>query len=173
MNYLDFIILFVLLFAFLLGYKDGFVRKLVGTAGFIFGIYLSFTLSDEVGNFIFSITGIELYLARILAGIAIFVATIFFTSIIIRIFNPFDRINNLINRLIGGFVGVLQFIIFLSALLYILNIFKFPSQNDKDSSMFYHKVHNVLPDIIEYLDQYTPGANNIFKQDDVPEDSLL
>ena len=163
MNILDIILFVIILVGFILGFKDGFVRKLIGLLGFALAIFLAITYATNFGRFIESITGIEIYLSEILAGIIIFIAVIFIFSVIKRFVHPFDKVNNLLNQITGGFVGGIQILFFLSALLVILNIFNQPGKETKNNSFLYDKVYNIIPATIEYLSEYEAEPKKIIK----------
>ena len=63
MNYLDFIFAGIAVAAFILGFKDGFVRKLIGSLGFFLAIFLGIMLSDSLGSILNKMFGMEKYLA--------------------------------------------------------------------------------------------------------------
>ena len=64
MNILDIVIAAILTIGFILGYKDGFVRKLIGTIGFIAAVYFSIKFSFDLGRLIENVFGIEIYLSQ-------------------------------------------------------------------------------------------------------------
>ena len=83
-----------------------------------------------------------------------------------------DRVNNLINQIIGGFVGVIQILFFVSALLLLLNIFDFPDKKTQSSSMFYKFAYGVIPTSINYLKNYTPSTEDVIKDYINQKDSI-
>lgn len=172
MNYLDIIILVVCVLSFILGFKDGFVRKLIGSVGFFLAIILAIKFSTWLGNIFNVVTGIELYLSEILAGFSIFLLIIVLISIIKRVVHPFDKVNNLINRILGGLVGAIQILIFLSAFFYLTNLFSFPGDVDKEKSFFYKSVAKILPLTISYLQEITPTAKDSLKEYIIEKDSI-
>lgn len=148
---------------FILGFKDGFVRKLIGITGFIVAIILAVLLSNSFGKFIDSVFGIEYYLAEILGGVIVFVAIMIVTTILKRVVHPFDKVNNLINQLVGGFVGVIQLLFLMSAILLLLNIFNFPSKKTQNSSTLYKYAYGIIPTSINFLKDYTPNTEDLIK----------
>ena len=68
MSILDIIIIAIVLIGFVLGYKDGFVRKLIGLIGFVLAVFVAIRFASSFGKIIESITGIEIYLSEIIAG---------------------------------------------------------------------------------------------------------
>ncbi|MHB1686005.1 MAG: CvpA family protein [Ignavibacteriaceae bacterium] len=163
MNLLDIIILAVVLIGFVLGFKDGFVRKLIGFLGFALAIFLAAKFAVSFGKIIEKSLGIELYLSQIIAGILIFLVVMIITSLTKRLIHPFDKVNGLVNQIIGGAVGTIQILFFLSAVFFLLNIFNAPSKNAIKESIFYKKVFNIIPVTINYLNNYTPETKKIFK----------
>ncbi len=172
MNILDLILFLLILIGFILGFKDGFVRKLIGLIGFGLAIFLAITFSYSFGRIIESVTGIEIYLSEIIAGIIIFLAVIFIFSVIKRFVHPFDKVNNFINQLTGGLVGGIQILFFLSAFLIILNIFNTPGKESRNKSLLYGKVYNIIPATIEYLSQYEAEPKKVIKDYIIDKDTI-
>jgi membrane protein required for colicin V production len=163
LNAIDLIIIITLLVGFILGFKDGFVRKLIGIIGFGLAIVSAALFKDELGTMIESAFDIEFYLAEIIGGIVIFFGVILIFTLLKRIVHPFDKVNNLINQLVGGAVGVIQLLYFLSALFLLLNVFDIPDKSTKESSSFYEITYKVIPVTIDYLTTYTPDTKKIIK----------
>lgn len=163
MNFIDIIIIAAIVIGFILGFKDGFIRKLIGIIGFILAVLAAVFLSTPVGRFIESAFSIEFYLAEILGGVLIFVAIMVVFTILKRVIHPFDKVNNLINQLVGGFVGVLQLLIFLSSLFLLFNIFNFPDKTTQKSSMLYETTYGIIPATLGLLKNYTPDTEEIIK----------
>lgn len=164
MNIFDIIIFVVVFIGFVLGYKDGFIRKLIGLIGIVLAIYLAIKFAFTLGEIIESVTGIEIYLSEIIAGILIFLAVILIFSVLKRFIHPFDKVNNFINQFIGGFVGSLQILFFLSGLFIILNVFNTPAKESKENSWFYHKVYNIIPVTIDFLSRYQAKPKEVIKE---------
>ena len=172
MNLIDIIIIILLAAGFILGFKDGFVRKIIGLIGFCLAIFLAIILSVKLGRIIESFLGIEFYLAEIIGGFSVFVLTIVIFAVIKRIVHPFDKVNNLINQLLGGFVGFVQILFFISAALYLLNIFNIPGSQAKKDSLLYYGVYGVLPATIDYFKSYTPDSKKLIKEYIKDKDSV-
>ena len=163
MNLIDALILIGLVFGFILGFKDGFVRKLIGIIGFAVAIFCAIYLSSSLGLMIENALNIEFYLSELIAGILIFLGIIIIFTIIKRVVHPFDKVNNLINQLVGGLVGVAQILYFLSALFLIMNVFNFPDKDNRDASVFYDNTFKIIPLTIDFLSSYTPEPKQIIK----------
>jgi membrane protein required for colicin V production len=172
LNLVDALILIGVLVGFILGFKDGFVRKLIGITGFVVAIFCAVYLSSNLGIMIENAFQIEFYLSEIIGGILIFFGIIIIFTIIKRVVHPFDKVNNLINQLVGGIVGVIQILYFLSALFLIMNIFNFPGEESRKSSVFYDNTFKIIPITIDYLSTYTPQPKQIIKDYIERKDSL-
>lgn len=151
MNYIDIILLVVFGIGFILGYKDGLVRKIIGLAGLILGIYLSISYASLVGEKLSPLFNDESYLAKLVGGLIIFLGTILFASIVKRLVHPVDKVNKFLNQLLGGIAGTVQILFFSSVFLLLLNVISIPKQTAKDSSLLYKPVYNVTPGIIDLL----------------------
>ena len=152
-----------MLTGFILGFKDGFIRKLIGILGFISAIVVAALFAGKIGAMIEVAFGIEFYLAEIIGGVVLFFGVILVFTLLKRIIHPFDRVNNIINQLVGGVVGIVQILFFLSAVLLILNIFDLPDNSVKKSSAFYENTSQLLPLTIDYLSNYTPDSKQIIE----------
>lgn len=161
---LDALIVIGVLIGFILGFKDGFVRKLIGIVGFVLAVFLSIYFASQLGLVIESVFRIEYYFAEIVGGVIIFVAVITIAMILKRVLHPFDMVNNLINQIVGGIVGSIQIIYFLSAIFIILNLFNLPEKQTRDQSILYSPTYKVIPLTIQYLSYYTPQPRKLIEE---------
>jgi membrane protein required for colicin V production len=163
LNILDIIIIALIVIGFILGFKDGFVRKVIGFMGFVIATFLSIKLAAFIGKVIENALNIEFYLSEIIGGIAIFLLVIVIFSIIKRVVHPFDKVNNIINQIVGGIVGILQVLFFLSALFLLLNVFNQPGPKITSKSFFHEKILGLIPSVISTVRVYTPGTKKMIK----------
>ena len=164
MNYIDFIIIFIIFIGFALGFRDGLIRKVIGLIGLVFGFVLALEFYKMFGLFISPIINDEIYLAEIIAWIFIFVGVIFLASILKRIIHPLDKVNRFMNQLLGGISGTLQILFFISGFFLFLNVFNVPSSEDKESSLFYNGIYNVIPVTIDLIIGKDSEALNLVKE---------
>jgi membrane protein required for colicin V production len=163
LNFLDIIILAVFLIGFALGYKDGLIRKLIGLVGLALAIYLAAKYAESFGRTLANLAGLEIYFAKIIAGILLFFAIVSIFSFIKRVVHPFDKVNNFINQLLGAIVGTAQVLFFLSAVFFILSMFGLPEDSSTEGSLFYKSVYNILPETVNFLNDYTPEPKKFFE----------
>lgn len=163
MNYIDYIIILLVLVGFLLGFKDGLIRKIIGLLGLIAGVALAFQFSKSVGNYLAPFFSNDSYLSGLIAGLLIFLLTVFIASIIKRIVHPLDKVNKFVNQLLGGIIGGAQLVYFASAVFLFLNIFSYPKNSDRMNSLLYNHVVNLIPKTVELVIGQKSKAANIFK----------
>lgn len=151
MNYLDYIIISIVVIGFILGYKDGIIRKIIGLLGLVAAIFLAVNYADVLGSQLTTVFNNEDYLAKIISGVIIFLATILLAAILKRILHPADKVNKFLNQLLGGIAGVIQLIFFTSVAFLLLNILNFPNEKDKENSVLYSSVYQILPSTIDFI----------------------
>lgn len=161
MNFVDYIIILGAVIGFLLGFKDGLIRKIIGLIGLIAGIAFAFEFSDNLGKMLTPIFNNDEYFAGVVSGILIFLVTILATSIVKRIVHPLDKLNRFVNQFTGGIIGVIQILFFLSAVLLVLNIFSVPSKETKDGSLLYKPVHELIPASIDLVVGHRAKATDL------------
>jgi membrane protein required for colicin V production len=161
---LDALIIIGVLIGFILGFKDGFIRKLVGIAGFIVAVILAVFFAGSLGLMIENAFGIEYYLSEIIGGVVIFFGVLLVFTLLKRVVHPFDKVNNLINQIVGGVVGSIQILYFLSAIFVIVNVFNLPEKGTRNDSIFYYSTYKLIPLTIEYLSNYTPQPRKIIEE---------
>ncbi len=182
MNYFDYFIIGIVVIGFILGFKDGLVRKIIGLIGVILGIILAIEFSNDLGKTVAPLFDNEIYFARIASGFFIFIIIFLLAAILKRVVHPHDKVNKLINQTLGGIAGVLQIIIFLSGLLFFLNLFSVPKKEIKEKSALYASIYSVLPKSVDmiiggrgilkaYIEEQTKDKN-ITEPEIQPADSL-
>lgn len=149
MNYIDFIIIAIVAIGFILGFKDGLIRKIIGLVGLILGVILALQYSEALGSSLAPILNDDQHLANIAAGILIFLGAILIASIIKRVVHPSDKVNQMLNQVLGGTAGALQILFFISGLFLFLNIFNVPGENTRDESLLYEPVYRIVPSTID------------------------
>ncbi len=151
MNYIDFILLGGLAVGFILGFKDGIIRKLIGLLGVVTGLFASFMLAETLGAILIGFFDNEKNLSNIIAGILIFFAVLALFSILKRVIHPADKINKFVNQFLGGIFGIIQMAYFLSGFLLFFHIFNLPPENIVKNSVSYETVYKLLPETIDFV----------------------
>lgn len=177
MNYIDYILITIILIGFILGYKDGLVRKVIGLVGLITAIFIAVNYSDTLGEYLSPMFNDENYLAKIISGFVLFLATILAFAIIKRLIHPTDKVNKFLNQLLGGIAGTIQIVFVTSVFLLLLNVLSIPKEEDISDSIFYKPIYSVIPTTIDlivgsdfktegFLKDYIESKNNT----EIPEE---
>lgn len=163
MNYIDIVIFIAAIIGFLLGFKDGLIRKIIGLIGLIAAIAFAFEFSDDFGHLLNPIFNRDEYFSNVIAGIIIFLVTILIASIIKRLVHPVDKLNKFINQFVGGLIGTVQIIFFLSGMFLFLNIFNFPDKKTASDSLLYKQVYDLIPASIDLIIGHRAKASDFIK----------
>lgn len=172
MGIFDILLLGALVISFLIGFRDGFIRKFIGTAVFFIGIFCGLSFYEQAGKIINKMFGIEAFFAKLCGGFLVFVICILIGAVLKRVIHPFKKLNNLFNKIVGGLAGLAQMVFILSALLYLLSFFNLPSEETKTKSLLYSRVSPILPATLERLEKYTPAARESFEHYIEHQDTL-
>ena len=136
---LDIIIIMIIVFGALIGFKRGIIKQSVVTLGMILVVILSFALKNPVSSFMyrnfpfFSFSGLyedisvlNILLYEIIAFSIVFSILSTILIIIIRISNSFDKILKLTflfalpSRILGALLGAIEYYLIVFIFLFIL-----------------------------------------------------
>ncbi len=163
MNYLDYSIFVIVVISFILGFKDGLVRKIIGLIGLIVAIFLAFEYSHTLGKYLNPFFNYDDYFSNVISGILIFLIVILITTILKRIIHPVDKLNKFLNQFSGGIIGTIQILFFLSGLFLILDVLGFPDSKTKNNSFFYSFIANIIPKSIDIVIGKESHASDLIK----------
>lgn len=151
MSWIDIVVVLLTGASFYLGYKEGFIKKVFDIVGFFLGIFLAIKFAGAVGGVYKSLLGVADGSAGIIGGVTIFIFFQILTAIIVKATKIHDKVDHLLNKLVGGLIGATQVVIFLSAIFFFASKLSFPSETTTKSSLLYKTVTGVLPGIIEVI----------------------
>lgn len=151
MNWIDITIILLAAASFYLGYKEGFVKKIFDILGFFLGIIFAIWFAGGMGSVYKSVLGVADGSAEIIGGVTIFIFFQVVTAIIVKTTKVHSKISHLVNKIIGGFAGAIQVVIFISAILVATSKLAFPSDETIKGSWLYSSVRSVMPAIIHTI----------------------
>lgn len=161
-HYLDYIIIGFLIIGFLLGFKDGLLKKILSLLGFIVAIIAAIYLSPKVRPFFIDALNFSPKTSLYVSIILIFLLFFILSKIVVKLFKPQNSVLGFIDRLIGGIIGIFQLGLFLSALLIILNFFEYPTQEEKKQIKYYSLVYNLIPSTFKFVERISPESKIVF-----------
>lgn len=178
MNIADIVILILLAFGALLGFKRGFTRELVSLIGIFVILVLSFILKNPISVFLYNnlpffsfggifkdITVLNILLYEVIAFFAVFfVLTIIFRLLLIvtKIFEKILTMTIILgipSKILGAVLGVIQNIIYVFIVMYILSLPTFNLSLIKES-----KVGNTILDKTPILHQVCDKTLSVFNE---------
>lgn len=159
---IDYSILGLFALAFIFGFLQGFVKKIFSLAGLILALLAVILYSPKIRVFLINDLNLKASTAVILSIIVVFVITLLLTKIITNFIKPKNSVLGLIDKFLGGLLGLFQMGLFLSGLLILLNFFNFPDQNTKKNLKYYSFTFNLLPKSIEIFESIFPSTKSWF-----------
>ena len=159
MSWLDIVIAFFLIIAFIDGYRKGLIMQLVILAGVLIAVIFSGKLAaviypwiDRITNFTPESLRVASYL---FAFIAIAIVAVFVGTVIERVLDIVFL--GFFNRLLGGVTAMATTIVIFSLALNLLLILDTDNQvineRTKSESFFFERVEAVVPTIVPYLNK--------------------
>lgn len=141
-NLFDILFILLLFAAFVLGFVQGTIRRLLGIASILFSFLLAANLRDPLGQFLAdNWTQFPAEYSYMLGFLGIFVvASVAFSLIIQGFYKPTPLLANstIVDEVLGGVLGVLQAVLIVGFLIIILDsYFKVPgAPTDPDELPF-------------------------------------
>jgi membrane protein required for colicin V production len=166
LNTVDLVILAILIFGAISGFRKGFVMEVISMLALIIAIFVGFKLLHEGINFLrdqFDLSGNFLpYLSFIL----LFVGTVLLMNLLgkglrsvlnMTILGTFDKIA-------GGVFGLLKWSFGISALLWIFNYFQInPLENYVNNATVYPVILSVAPTVVSIITSILPISDDFFR----------
>jgi len=157
MNILDLILVVPLIWLTFKGFKKGLVIELASLAALILGIYAAVHFSWYAGDFLAKNFDISEKYLKIVSFIVTFIAVVIGVYAVGRMIEGIVKMVALgfLNSLGGALFGMLKAALFLSVVLYFINVFddndKLISQQKKDQSLLYNPISSIVPFLIPKL----------------------
>lgn len=151
MNYIDFIIIIILVFGLLRGYTEGFVKEVASLAALILGIWGAIRFSAFTAGKLyewFDMSGEYVGIIAFVITFLIIVVAIHFVGMIVDRF-IFAVSLGFLNRLLGLVFGFFKTALILSVILVIMNAIDakhhFLPRNKIEQSRFYNPIADLAP----------------------------
>lgn len=157
MNYLDFILIAILIISAINGYKKGFIHQFASLAGIILGIFLAVKFSKAISPFILNHFTSNENAAKIAAFILVFVLVAIGVFILGKMLErTLEEVElGALNKIAGLAFGLIKTIFIVSALMVLLKIsiikFNWPNEATRQGSFLYKPIESAAPYIFPYL----------------------
>jgi uncharacterized membrane protein required for colicin V production len=165
-NVFDLLVILILFAAFILGYIQGTIRRLLGIASILFSFLLAAQLREPIGNYLGSNWHQfpREYSLMIAFGTVFVAASIAFSLVIQGFYHraPLFAKANFLDEILGGLLGVLQAVLILGAFIVITDsFFRLPaipsSSNELPFIRSFHEALDPSGTARIYRDVLVPG----------------
>ncbi|MDR2384809.1 MAG: CvpA family protein [Tannerella sp.] len=164
MNWLDIIILCLVVAGLIKGLIDGIIRQIVSLVAFVAGIYLCSGIAGALSDFLSRFDWFSKYYINFLSyfiGFVLIVLVVLFAGNMIHRLVSATPLS-IFNHLMGGFLGLVFILLFISLIFNILELIDknafLLTHELKMESRFYYIIKNIIPSLL-------PG--NLLKQSNV------
>ncbi|HOV98049.1 MAG TPA: CvpA family protein [Bacteroidota bacterium] len=148
---LDIIIGFPILVTIFWGFRDGLVKKIVATVVMLFALYIAQISRHSVGEFLISAGVASSEKAPTISFLLVFLGICILQMILYRIIAGKYKLGGLGDKIAGAAIGLIEGVIFMSAILMVLTVYRFPSHNLIKTSQLYKPIVNVAPQILDVV----------------------
>lgn len=165
MNSLDIFVIIGIALFFVLGFRDGFSKKIFGFCGIWGGLIASIKLLDPVCEVLRQWLDFSPEVSVVVAFFVIFFICVLGVNILYRWFgkSASDTIS-IRMRIFGGILGLGQGVVTVSLILLMLSLFDSPSDEDKKSSVLYKKTIGIAPFVFDYSTRWLPSSKAFFDE---------
>lgn len=192
MNIIDAIIFLIILMGAVVGFKNGVIRQTVSLVGFLLVIILAFILKNPLSLWMYEhlpffnfwgilkgVTVINILLYEVLAFLilvaifSIILKIILMAAKIIEKILEFTVVLGIPSKILGIFVGALEYYLFVFVLLYVVTLPIFDTKSIKESkfavnilektpvlSSYTEDATKVLNDFVALKDKYEKSSNS-------------
>lgn len=160
-NYLDIVLIAVLLFFAAKGFRKGFFHELVGFVGVLAALALSLRALEPLAPFVSDLFDISAGKSAVAVFFVIFSTTLFLLKFAENWVHKHAklRLADALNKSIGGVLGLAKGAVVASllALLLSLSPFTLVVQNQVETSKMHNIVEGIAPFIYDQLRTFIPG----------------
>jgi membrane protein required for colicin V production len=164
MNYVDILVTVSVILFTLLGFKDGFFRKLIGIISFFVGFILATKFMGEVGRLIIGWFDFSHFFCYSLAFFLILAITVLIFGLLYKWLGTKATVLKMLNRFGGAILGAAQGLLISSLVLLVLKFADMPSEETKRESVFYPEIINIAPKVFDYALAVVPDSKSFFEE---------
>lgn len=163
-TYIDITIFIVVVLFVLLGYKDGFFRKIFSILSLFIGFIIATKLMGPFGELIMEWFDFPPFFSYPFAFFAILIAVMLIVMLLYKWLGSKGTVLKLINRFGGAFLGAAQGLLLMSLVLIVLKFADIPSEETKRDSFMYQHIINVAPKVFDFALTVVPESKTFFEE---------
>ena len=164
MNWLDIVIVVIIALSAVLGFRKGFLRKVLGIAGIILGFVLAVRFYKPISEFAGGIIKSGSSWIPVLSFLLI-IAFVFSLAVwVARFIAGLNSGTAKIDKVLGLIFGFIQGLIISSVLAVNLSLINYPDAEIRNSSRLYPMVYNVAPYLFEKVLNFSPDLKTLYDE---------
>lgn len=158
MNYLDFLLIIIVVISAVAGYNKGFIRQLASLAALVLGVFVAV----KIGGFVYPYINKHLISSINISKVVSFILIFLVVSIGIHLFGKFlektfDEVElGHLNKLTGMLFSVAKSVFIISILMVLLRFsvihLKWPKEADIEKSYFYKPCESLAPSLFPFFE---------------------
>lgn len=166
MNYIDIILVLLLVLAAISGFKNGLIAEIVSLAALVLGIWGAIKFSYVTSDFLTENTNIKWEHLEIISFIITFVVIVILVHIVGNVVNKMAEtmMMGFINKLAGMIFGVLKAALILSIILLVLDFVdddvKIIPEKAKSESRMYAPIRDFAPSILPFINFWSDDKSD-------------
>jgi membrane protein required for colicin V production len=164
LNWLDLVIAVIIVLSVYLGYRKGFLRRLLGIAGIILGFILALKFYDQTAGLFTGLLKTNLTITRVICFLLIIIVVFSLAVWIARFIAGLNSGTTMIDKLLGVVFGLIEGLIIASVLIVNMSYLNLPDNKTRESSVFYPKVYKVAPMIFDKIIALSPELNHVYEE---------
>ncbi|MEX1055998.1 MAG: CvpA family protein, partial [Rhodothermales bacterium] len=160
---LDILIIILLVVGIVRGFMKGAIRQALGLVGSVLAVILGLEFMHPMGQAIAGLVGLSEPLYAPVGFIAIFAAVEILVFLLSRTLESLLRVMKLtvVNRAMGGVLGLAKTVLILSVLFLVLGLFDVPEAENRQSSILYRPVATVFPSTWDFAARHLPYVRGL------------
>lgn len=164
MTLIDIVLGLIMALFLYIGFKNGFVKKIIGIICLVLALILATKFSAYVAELLFGPMGISGRIGFALAFLTIVIGITLTQSLLYKLLIK-DLVEGVWNRIGGIFIGFIEGALTISIALILMSIYlKLPSDETKANSTFYKPLKNFAPMAFDQLNTFLPESEDFYQQ---------
>jgi len=147
MNLFDIFVFIVLGYFAFAGFRNGFVREVLGLTGLIIALFLAFRYLEPLNSWLIHVTGVHDAYSLLITFALIFLLVILLVHLAIISIEYLIKVSFLstTNRVFGLLFGVLKSSVFVSMAVILLVTIEIPGEKTRQTSLTYPIMEQIAP----------------------------
>ena len=166
MNYIDIVLVILLVFAAISGFRNGLIAEIVSLAALVLGIWGAIEFSYVTSDFLVENLNLKSDHLGIISFVVTFVVIVILVHIVGNVVNKMAEamMMGFINKLAGLVFGVLKAMLILSIVLMVFDFVdedvKILSDRAKAESRMYAPIRDFAPSLLPFIDFWNSGKTD-------------